>query len=352
MHVGYEAAFQHRAAYSDELFVQKELDYCVRAESMGFDSVWLTEHHFSNYGLIPDPMQALSYIAARTERVKLGTAVVVLPWHHPARLAEQIILADHLSRGRVVLGIGRGLAKDEFEGFGVPLEDSRALFGEYAELILGALETGVIEGGQRTRQPRRELRPRPLRSFRGRVFSASISPESSPMVANAGLGLMLIIFKPIHMIFDDVERYRQTWLRIHGDGSRPPQPLLSVVVVVDDSADRALAVAKKHNVASHHVAVQHYSMASPDFGTAKGYEFYRGMRAAPEPDLDVPPATVVYGTPDQVLARLEDLKRTLDLQGFLTIFHGMPDEDGERSLRCFVRHCLPELKSWPAEETF
>src|SRR5579863_1968835 len=105
--------------------MQKELDFCLRAESAGFDSVWLTEHHFSNYGLIPDPMLALSYIAARTSRVKLGTAVLVLPWHDPVRLAEQIILADHLSGGRLVIGIGRGLSKDEFDGLRVPLAESR-----------------------------------------------------------------------------------------------------------------------------------------------------------------------------------------------------------------------------------
>lgn len=352
MHVGYEAAFQHRASYPDDLFLKKELDFCLRAESAGFDSVWLTEHHFSNYGLIPDPMLALSYIAARTSRIKLGTAVLVLPWHDPVRLAEQIILADHLSGGRMVIGIGRGLSKDEFEGLRVPLEESRERFSDHAELILAALETGVAEGGALTRQPRRELRPRPLKSFQGRLFSASVSPESSPLVAKAGLGMMLVInLKPLHLIEKDVSRYRQTWLEIHGSDSAPPQPLVSVVVVVDESEERALAVAKKHNTTSHQVAVQHYGMAESDFGMTKGYEFYRALRAVPGAGSDVP-ATVIYGNPDQVLKRLEDLKRSLGMQGILTIFHGMPDEDGERNLQCFVQHCLAELKSWPADPTF
>ena len=352
MHVGYEAAFQHRSSYPDDIFMQKELDFCLRAESAGFDSVWLTEHHFSNYGLIPDPMLALSYVAARTSRVKLGTAVLVLPWHDPVRLAEQIILADHLSGGRLVIGIGRGLSKDEFDGLRVPLAESRERFSDHAELILAALETGVAEGGALTCQPRRELRPRPLKSFQGRVFSASVSPESSPLVAKAGLGMMLVInLKPVHLIERDIRRYQQTWREIHGTDAVPPQPLVSVVVVVDESEERALAVARKHNATSHQVAVQHYGMAEPDFGKTKGYEFYRALRAVPGAGSDAP-ATVIYGNPDQVLSRLAELKRSLGMQGILTIFHGMPDEDGERNLQCFVKHCLAELKSWPAEPTF
>lgn len=352
MHVGYEAAFQHRASYADDLFIKRELGFCLQAESAGFDSVWLTEHHFSSYGLIPDPMVMLSYIAARTTRIKLGTAVLVLPWHNPVRLAEQIILTDHLSDGRMVIGIGRGLSKDEFAGLGIPLEESRERFSDHAEIILAALESGVAEGGALTRQPRRELRPHPLKSFKGRVFSASVSPESSPLVAKAGLGLMLVInLKPLHLIEKDVGRYREAWKEIHGCGSAPPQPLVSVVVVVDESEDRALSVAKKHNTTSHQVAVRHYGMADPDFGMSKGYEFYRALRAVPGAGSDAP-ATVIYGNPDQVLKRLEELKRSLGMQGILTIFHGMPDEDGERNFRCFVKHCLAELKSWPAEQTF
>ncbi len=332
--------------------MRKELDFCLQAEPAGFDSIWLTKHHFSNYGLIPDPMVALSFMAARTTKVKLGTAVLVLPWHDPVRLAEQIILADHLSGGRMVVGIGRGLSKDEFEGLRIPLEESRERFSDHAEIILGALESGIAEGGAFTGQPRRELRPRPLKSFKGRVFSASVSPESSPLVAKAGLGMMLVInLKPLHLIEKDVVRYRQTWTEIHGGDSAPPQPLVSVVVVVDESEERAFEVARKHNTTSHQVAVQHYGMANADFGMTKGYEFYRGLRAVPGAGSDAP-ATVIYGNPDQVLRRLEELKRSLGMQGILTIFHGMPDSDGERNFRCFVKHCLAELKSWPAEQTF
>lgn len=358
MHVGYEAAFQTSGGSADHVFFRQELNFCVRAEALGFDSVWLTEHHFSDYGLIPDPLQTLSWLAARTERVQLGTAVLVLPWHDPLRLAEQMLLADHLSGGRMVAGLGRGLSKYEFEGLRVPLEESRERFNEYARLLLDAWETGFAEGGGLTRQPRRELRPRPFKSFRGRVFSASVSPESAPLMARLGLGLMFIIVKPAELMAVDLRRYQAAWREAHGAGAAaepPPQPLLSAVVVVDESADRAAELATKYNAVSRRIAVDHYRMAEPDFGTARGYEFYRQMQAAPigaEAEDDKPPATVVYGTPQQVLEKFDKYREHLDMQGILAIFHGVPGEDGERNMRCFVKHCLPELKSWPARSTF
>lgn len=350
MHVGFEAAFQNSGLDSDDEFLRKEITVCVDAESAGFDSVWVTEHHFSDYGLIADPLQLLSHLAGRTRTVRLGTAVLVLPWHDPLRLAEQVLLADHLSGGRLVVGIGRGLSKDEFEGLRVPLSESRARFEECAALLLGALETGVVEGGEITRQPRRELRPRPFASFAGRVFSASVSPESAPLVARLGLGSMHIIVKPLELIAQDVDRHRDTWVQVNGGA--PPRPLLSANVVVDRSADRALELAKKYHRASHRVAVRHYGMRDPAFGTTKDYEFYRTMRDSAEQDVDLPPASVIYGTPDDVLRRFEEYHKAIDMQGVLAIFHGMPYGDGINNMRCFVENCLPELKSWPTENSF
>ncbi|HEV3002255.1 MAG TPA: LLM class flavin-dependent oxidoreductase [Solirubrobacteraceae bacterium] len=353
MHVGYGAAFQNRGEDPDDVFMRRELALCLRAEELGFDSVWLPEHHFSDYGLVPDPLQILAFVAARSSTIKLGTGVLVLPWHDPVRIAEKVILLDHLSEGRVLVGLGRGLSKYEFQGLRVPQEESRARFNEYARLVLDALETGVIEGGELTRQPRRELRPRPSRSFAGRVFSASVSPESAPISAELGLGAMFLIVKPLEALQADWLRYQDAWRAIHGD-AEPPRPFLQAAVVVDESADRAAEVASRHGNASHRVAVRHYGMADDDFGTAKGYDYYQVMRTtvdgdAPPGAQERPPATIVHGTPDQVLEQLDAYRQALDLQGVYAIFHGVPEEDGRRNVECFVERCLPELKSWGTE---
>jgi alkanesulfonate monooxygenase SsuD/methylene tetrahydromethanopterin reductase-like flavin-dependent oxidoreductase (luciferase family) len=137
MHVGYAPLFQNPGnARSDaEVYVQ-ELRLAEMAEPLGFDSVWSVEHHFTNYTMCPDVLQFLSYMAGKTQRVKLGSMVVVLPWHDPVRVAEQIVMLDHLSGGRVILGLGRGLARVEYEGFRIDQNEGRQRFVEYAELVL------------------------------------------------------------------------------------------------------------------------------------------------------------------------------------------------------------------------
>jgi alkanesulfonate monooxygenase SsuD/methylene tetrahydromethanopterin reductase-like flavin-dependent oxidoreductase (luciferase family) len=346
MHVGYGAAFQHRERYRDALFVQRELELCLQAEALGFDSVWLPEHHFSDYSLMPDPVQVLTYIAARTSTIKLGTGVIVLPWHDPVRIAEQVILLDHLSDGRALVGLGRGLAQDEFDGLRVPKHESRARFDEYARLLLDALETGFIEGGALTRQPRRELRPRPSRTFEGRVFSASISPESAPIAAALGLAPLLVNVKPLEQLRDDVTRFRAVWHDMHGDDRPAPGPILSVIVFVDEDPERALALAMRYGTASHEVATAHYGIGRRDFGTAAGYEYYRDNWAVPERRTREVPTTVVHGTPDEVLDQLGAFHRALGTQGMFVVFHGTPAPDGVANVRCFVEHCLPEMRTW------
>ena len=103
MHVGYGAAFQNpNNAHSDAEVYRNELRFAEMAEPLGFDSVWSVEHHFDDYTMCPDPVQFLTYMAGRTKHVKLGSMVVVLPWHDPIRVAEQASLLDHLGQPDLV----------------------------------------------------------------------------------------------------------------------------------------------------------------------------------------------------------------------------------------------------------
>src|SRR5690606_34158271 len=113
MHVGLATGFAHQGGRSgpDAEFVREEIEHLLLAEELGFDSVWITEHHFSDYSMSNDPLQLLTYIAAKTRHVKLGTQCIIVPWHNPARLAEKIVNLDILSNGRAILGFGGGLAQ-------------------------------------------------------------------------------------------------------------------------------------------------------------------------------------------------------------------------------------------------
>ena len=120
----------------DRQIYLNELALADMAEPLGFESIWSVEHHFTDYTMCPDVVQFLSYMAGRTRHVQLGSMVVVLPWHDPMRVAEQVSMLDHLSGGRMILGLGRGAGKVEFDGFRLDMGDSRELFVEYGEALL------------------------------------------------------------------------------------------------------------------------------------------------------------------------------------------------------------------------
>src|SRR5579875_2103576 len=222
---------------SDAEVYRFELGLGARAERDGFDSVWVSEHHFSDYQLTSQQSMVLSWLAAQTTRIKLGTFVTVLPWHDPARVAESFSVVDLLSNGRAILGLGRGLGQKEFVGFRVAMGESRRRFKEYSEALLEALESGVLEyEGELYRQPRVEIRPAPLASFKGRTFASAVSPESMEIMARMGVGLLVIAQKPWETTEAELEAYRSRYFELNA--AEAPKPVL--VIVVGVSRDRAV----------------------------------------------------------------------------------------------------------------
>ena len=128
MHTGYTVVFQNPFnGLPDHEVYDEELRLCDLAVELGFKSLWTVEHHFDDYTMCPEPVQFLSYMAGKHPDVLLGTGVIVLPWHDPLRITEDIALLDTMSDGRMIMGIGRGLARIEYEGFRVDMNSSRCL---------------------------------------------------------------------------------------------------------------------------------------------------------------------------------------------------------------------------------
>jgi alkanesulfonate monooxygenase SsuD/methylene tetrahydromethanopterin reductase-like flavin-dependent oxidoreductase (luciferase family) len=352
MHVGFGPLFQNpNNRLSDAEVYRQELRLAEMAEPLGFDSIWSVEHHFTDYTMCPDVLQFLSYMAAKTTHARLGSMVVVLPWHDPVRVTEQIALLDHLSGGRMILGLGRGLARVEYEGYRIDQNEGRQRFLEYADLVLTALEQGYIEGGETLKQPRRDVRPYPLRSFRGRTYAAAVSPESMPIMAQLGVGLLIIPQKPWDVVQNDLAVYHRVYREVNGTEALPP--LCAGFCFVDEHADRAEEMAYTHIGAYYHTAMRHYEMTAKHFGTQRGYEFYgkvsqyirrHGQDGAARDFARLMP----WGTPDQVLDKLATIRRMIGMNGLICHFSyaGMPYDEAERNMRCFVTHVLPELKRW------
>ncbi|HXW85260.1 MAG TPA: LLM class flavin-dependent oxidoreductase, partial [Candidatus Binataceae bacterium] len=239
MKVGAAVIFQNPLnERSDYDVYRNELPLGDLAEPLGFDSLWSVEHHFDDYTMCPDVLQFLSYYSGRTRNIQLGSMVVVLPWHDPIRVAEQVSVLDHYSNGRVILGFGRGLARIEFDGFRIPLGESRERFIEYATMILEGLERGYLEyDGKYVQQPRRDIRPKPFKSFKGRSYAAAVSPESARIMARLGLGILIIPQKPWEAVAQELAEYRTIYKQVNG--GEPLPTIAAGWVFCDKNPDRA-----------------------------------------------------------------------------------------------------------------
>jgi len=352
MHVGMAIIFQGMGeGRTDRNVYRNELRLGDLAEPLGFESIWSVEHHFTDYTMCPDVLQFLAYFAARTERIQLGSMVVVLPWHHPMRVAEEVAMLDHMSNGRLILGIGRGLGRIEFEGFGVAQEDSRAIFVESAQTLLEGLERGYCEfDGKFVQQARREVRPRPFKSFRGRTYAAAVSPESSEIMARLGIGLLIIPQKPWHVVVEELAAYRSIYQEVNG--TEAPPPIVAGWTFCDESADRAEEMARKYIGEYWRSVVRHYELVGDHLTKLKGYESYKSMQErATRPGgvdelveffLDLQ----VWGTPEQCYEKIVDTQTRTGGEAFVGVFSyaGMPYDVAEANLRLFVSEVMPELK--------
>jgi alkanesulfonate monooxygenase SsuD/methylene tetrahydromethanopterin reductase-like flavin-dependent oxidoreductase (luciferase family) len=329
-----------------------ELRLTDLAEPLGFDSVWGVEHHFTDYTMCPDVLQFLSYVAGRTRRVQLGSMVVVLPWHDPLRVAEQVSVLDHMSGGRFILGIGRGLGRVEFNGFRVPMEESRGRFVESAEMLLRGLEDGYCTyEGAFVKQPRTPVRPKPFKSFRGRTYAAAVSPESARIMAELGVGILIIPQKPWDVVAAELGDYRAAYREVNG-GDAPPT-VCAGWTFCDENADRAREMAVRWIGGYWDSVLRHYELASDHLTKTKGYEYYGRMSEIARDKGGVDALTEfflnlqVWGTPQQCIDKIVDIRARVGCDTFVGVFSyaGMPFEEAERSLRLFAREVKPALQA-------
>lgn len=333
--------------------VSEQMALADLAEPLGFDVLWPPEHHFTDYSACPDNIQFLSWLAGRTTRIKLGTGAVIVPWNDPLRVAEKIAFLDHLSGGRAVLGLGRGLARVEYTHFGIAMESSRDRFDEGARMIIDGLEEGFVEGdGPHYPQIRTEIRPRPLRSFRDRFYAVGISPESVEAVARLGAHLMVFSQTPWELFRDGaLAAYREAWGR-EQSGPAPP-PLTGDLMFCHEDPAQAEALAMEYMGNYYLSIIQHYELEKEHFQGTRGYEFYadasQAFRAVGlEHSAKIYCGIQAWGTPGQILEKLRQRRELLGDFDFTALGHygGMPADVAEASLRLFAAEVMPELQRW------
>jgi alkanesulfonate monooxygenase SsuD/methylene tetrahydromethanopterin reductase-like flavin-dependent oxidoreductase (luciferase family) len=214
------------------------------AEELGFDGVWLAEHHFRDYGVAPSIFTMLSHVAARTQRLRLGTGIVVLPLHNPIHVAEETAQVDVLSGGRLEFGVGRGYQSAEFDGFGISLSEARDRFDEALEVILGLwTQQDFRHKGRFYRVGDGDpvnLMPRPLQRPHPPVHVAAVSPQTVRLCAARGLPILADPGAP----FRKIASAAQTWRELataHGHDPHAAELVVGRSVYVARSDDQARA---------------------------------------------------------------------------------------------------------------
>ena len=282
----------------DSLGYRAWIDYVHAAETLGFHSVFVVEHHFTGRGQVSASLDLLAYLAGTTRRIRLGTAVVVLPWHNPALLAEQVATVDLLSGGRVDFGIGKGYRASEFHGFAIPPEEAAARFDEARGFLRQAWTTEgrFSHKGRFWQFDDVVIEPRPVQQPHPPFWMAAGSPDSIRRAAADGYNLLLDQIASIDTIIERVGIYRNEQSRV-GLPRKPEQIAVARgLQIVTSDEERRLAETIRMQVLR----------TIGDLARGEGAERYRSLGADADPALAREDAPLL-GTPHEITTRLERL---------------------------------------------
>ncbi len=336
----------------DRLF-HEVLEEITHAEELGFETVWLPEHHFAIYGMLGNPMIFAASIAERTRRMKIGTAIMVVPFQHPLRVAEDAAMVDALSNGRLLLGLGRGYQPPEFAGFGLEQSASREMFEEGFEIIRRALggEKFAHEGKFWTFRDPVEIYPKPVQKPHPPFYLAAISPGTYDVAARLGISLLRSpTFTNLDTVTKLFEGYRAK-MRQHGhDPDAIDQPFLVRTYVAP--TDEEARVETRHVVWYYHL-LGSLLPGAPALPTPASYEAYpeASRRLSAVSEDEVWERGSCFGSPERVA---EMLKRYLHRTGMNHIalemrIGGLEHKKVMRSMELFAKEVMPEVRAAAGE---
>jgi alkanesulfonate monooxygenase SsuD/methylene tetrahydromethanopterin reductase-like flavin-dependent oxidoreductase (luciferase family) len=261
----------------------------VEAESLGYHSTFLVEHHFTGFGQVSATLNLLAWIGARTTSLRLGTAVIVLPWHNPVLLAEQIATLDLVSNGRVDAGIGKGYRMKEFEGFSISMDEADARFEECLEVMLKAWTSDTPWSHQGTYWQYNEVvvEPPSTQKPHPQIWMGAGSPRSVKQVAQLGFNMLLGQFDSFEMIAEEVALFKSE--------------VESLGRVFDPMS---VAVARSVNLVD---STAEYDQALESRMAARRRTQNLALRPDFQDTRDSAEAGTIYGSPDQVSEKIQAL---------------------------------------------
>lgn len=297
-------------------YYAESLEEVALADQLGFDAVWMSEHHLTPDGLLPSPLVMAAAIAARTTRLRIGTNIVVLPLHHPLRVTEDAAVADLVSGGRLVLGVGQGYAEEEFAAFGAERRHRGTLLEEGVTLLRQAWSPGPIEfHGMHWSYDGLRVTPQPERAIP--IYVGGVTPAGLRRAARLGDAVIIYCAKPADL------RERRALL----DEIAPGNPLVCTSVLhVAEDPDQA------------------WAEAAPGIAYLEGHiAKYGGRRDLPPPRR----ADYLVGTPQEVADRLVAVHHDIQFDHFAhwTRLPGISHSRALESLHLTANKVVPQVVS-------
>ncbi|MEK9923372.1 MAG: LLM class flavin-dependent oxidoreductase [Rhodospirillales bacterium] len=318
----------------------RAVEIAKEADHLNFDSIWCAEHHFSSYGYLSRPLMFATHLASQTKRIRVGSAVVVLPLHHPLTVAEEIATADMLSGGRLDVGLGRGYQTYEFERYGIPLEDSRPRFEEAVDIMLAAFKGKPFSyKGEHFKFDETSVFPLPVQDPHPPIWVVGQSMESVEATAKRGFNLVTGGFGI------PVERLRD--FRTAYDELDIPAPTKQKMRI---STQRPVYVTRDENELAYAVEQARWNMRVT-LSLRQGLERVEEGRAIAVPfdtepsDKDLLERYFIMGTPERCVEQLHELEDAMKIDHFNANFWfgDLPQEKVMSSMKLFAEEVMPEF---------
>jgi limonene 1,2-monooxygenase len=332
----------HPPEHNPTLSLESDLELLRHMDELGFDEAWIGEHHSAGSEIIASPEIFIMAAAARTKNIKLGTGVVSLPYHNPLWVAERMVLLDHLTRGRVMFGVGPGALPTDAAMLGLEPSQMRPLLEEYMDVVMHLLTSDEPISYSSDRLTLNDARLH-LRPYSDPLFDIAVAAVASPSGAKiAGKhGAGVLSLGATVAVGMDVLAHHWT--------------------IQEDAAAQAGQVADREKwrlVGLMHLAeTEEQARRDVEYGITQWFRYFQNVAAFPQMaveggDIDemvdfVNGGLGVVGTPDQAIAQIEELLEQSNggFGAYLTLSHNWANNEAtKKSYELFARHVMPRFQ--------
>lgn len=320
-------------------------------EQLGFYSAWLAEHHFSRYGIAPSQLMLATKIAAQTKSIRLGTAVLVPPLHHPIQLAEEIAMFDQLSGGRLDIGFGRGSAPYEYNGYAIDREESQARFQEVITIVEGLLTTPDFSCDGRFYHLRNvNLVPPPFQKPHPPFhIAATRTPETMEFVARSGHPIVVGVVLDTADAIDLCKRFLSKAAAAGHSFPISRIPFFRYVYVAE-TEEEALRDARRSVEWTLDMIQWRGSFTTGGSEVYQHLDDFRRTRTTLPPSFEhIAEHRGFFGTPDQVAEKIRAIEAEgIEYFGATFAFGDLEHEKILRSMELFAKEVMPRFQAVPA----